>query len=424
MDLGGSTAKLLQRSETNHYLYSSFGTFQCWSRNRSISRCILIWPGGSLTKKQPQSNFKPITYISRSLTTTEQRYAQLEKELLAFTWACGRFADYLIGLKFHIHTDHKPLIPLFSTKNLEDLPVRIQRYRLRMMIFHFIISHVPGKQLTIADTLSRAPSDSPSTTDHTFEQESQIFVNAVIQSLLATEERLQQIRESQKRDATCIQLKQYCQFGWPEVLSKDIQPFQSVAAALSVENELLLKGSRIVIPTELRSEMLAKLHEGHLGITKCRARARQSVWWPGISQHLAEKVKNCVECTKNQIQRSEPMLPTPLPELPWQKVCTDLWKNSHYLIMVDYYIELSKLNQLTADTIITHTKSLFARHGIPEVVYSDNGPQFSSEAYKQFALTYQFKHITSSLYFPQSNGEVEKAVGTIKRKEETLILPC
>ena len=286
--------------------------------------------GAVLQQKQPQSNFKPITYISRSLTTTEQQYAQLEKELLAFTWACERFADYLIGLRFHIHTDHKPLIPLFSTKNLEDLPVHIQRYRLRMMRFHFTISHVPGKQLTIADTLLRAPSDSPSTTDHTFEQESQIFVNAVIQSLPATKERLQQIRESQKRDATCIQLKQYCQFGWPEVLSKDIQPFQSVAAELSVENELLLKGSRIVIPTELWSEMLAKLHEGHLGITKCLARARQSVWWPGISQHLAEKVKNCVECPKNQIQRSEPMLPTPLPELPWQKVGTDLfqWKNT------------------------------------------------------------------------------------------------
>lgn len=100
--------------------------------------------------------------------TTEQRYEQLEKESLAFTWACERFADYLIGLKFHIHIDHKPLIPLFSTKNLEDLPVRIQRYCLRMMRFYFIISHVPGKQLKIADTLSRAPSDSPSTTDHTF----------------------------------------------------------------------------------------------------------------------------------------------------------------------------------------------------------------------------------------------------------------
>ena len=92
--------------------------------------------------------------------------------------------------------------------------------------------------------------------------------------------------------------------------------------------------------------MLSKIHEGYLGITKCRARARQSIWWPSISKHLEEKVKNCLECSKNQMQQSEPMMPTPLPELPWQKVGTDLfqWKKSHYLLIVDYfsrYIEIS-----------------------------------------------------------------------------------
>ena len=106
------------------------------------------------------------------------------------------------------------------------------------------------------------------------------------------------------------------------------------------------------------------------------------------------------------------------------KSCLFQWKKSHYLIIVDYfsrYIEISKLSQLTADAIVTHTKSIFATHGIPEVVYSDNGQQFSSEAYKQFALAYQFKQVTSSPYFPHSNGEAKKAVGTIKsllRKEE------
>ena len=81
---------------------------------------------------------------------------------------------------------------------------------------------------------------------------------------------------------------------------------------------------------------------------------------------------------------------------------------------------MSKLSQLTTDAIITHTKSIFARHGFPEVVYSDNGPQFSSEAYKQLALAYRFKQVTSSPCFPQSNGEAKKAVETIKsllRKE-------
>ena len=168
---------------------------------------------------------------------------------------------------------------------------------------------------------------------------------------------------------------------WPDktALSREVQPFHSVAIELSVENGLLMRGCRIVIPTVLQSEMLCKIHEDHLGITKCRPRARQSVWWPGISKHLEEKVKNCLECSKNQMQGAEPMMPTPLPELPWQKVGTDLfqWKKSHYLLIVDYYsryIEISKLSQLTADAIVTHTKSIFARHGIPEEVYSDNRP--------------------------------------------------
>ena len=113
--------------------------------------------GAVLQQKQPDGEMKPVAFISRSMTTTERRYAQIEKEALAFTWACERLSDYLVGLKFHIETDHKPLMPLFTTKNLEELPVRVQRFRLRMMRYNYTISHVPGTDLIIADTLSRAP---------------------------------------------------------------------------------------------------------------------------------------------------------------------------------------------------------------------------------------------------------------------------
>ena len=197
-----------------------------------------------------------------------------------------------------------------------------------------------------------------------------------------------------------------------------VHPYYSVASEISVQQGLLMRGGRIIIPPSLRQEILGKIHAGQQGITKCRERARQSVWWPRMSKELENLVKNCTECCREQ-RRHQPLIPSPLPELPWQKVATDLfeWKQHTYLLIVDYYsryIEIARLKSTNADEVITHTKSIFARHGIPEVVLSDNGPQFASAAYRQFAENFQFEHITSSPYYPQSNGEAERAVGTIK----------
>ena len=103
------------------------------------------------------SDWKPIAYASRSMTETETRYAQIEKEALATTWACEKFSTYVLGSKFLIETDHKPLVPLLGSKNLDNLPSRILRFRLCLTRFDYNICHVPGKLLYAADTLSRAP---------------------------------------------------------------------------------------------------------------------------------------------------------------------------------------------------------------------------------------------------------------------------
>ena len=89
--------------------------------------------GAVLTQKQPSGEWRPVSYISQALTATEQWYAQIEKEALAVTWACERFQDYLVGLQFHIETDHKPLVPLLTSKNLDELLIRVQCFRLRLM---------------------------------------------------------------------------------------------------------------------------------------------------------------------------------------------------------------------------------------------------------------------------------------------------
>ena len=209
------------------------------------------------------------------MTPTEQRYVQIEKEALAFTWACERLADYLIGLKLHIQTDHKPLVPLFSSKHLEELPLRVQRFRLRMMRFQFTIGHVPSKELTIADTLLRAPTMEPAPADELLQQETQAFVNVVIQSLPATDQCLE-IKQHQRDDEVCQQIATFCESGWPDKHSAtaSVYPYLPMSAEFSVENGLLMRGNRIVIPPTLRRELLSRIHTGHQGITKCRERAR------------------------------------------------------------------------------------------------------------------------------------------------------
>ena len=377
--------------------------------------------GAVLRQEQPNGGLQPVAYISRALTQTEERYAQIEKEALALTWACERLSDYLLGLQFHIETDHKPLVSLFGQKSLDELPLRVQRFRMRMMRFSFSISHVPGKDLSIADALSRAPASSPELDDHLLEEEAEAYVQATMAMLPATEKRLEEIKLEQGKDNICKELVSYTRFGWPDKskLSGIIKKYHSVAAELSVQNGLLVRGSRLVIPVSMQPEILRRVHEGHQGIVKCRERARQSVWWPGMSKQLQEVVLNCRTCCQYRTQKAEPLLPSSLPTLPWQKVGCDLfqWKGLMYLLIIDYYsrwIEIAKLEKTDTSSVIAHTSSIFARHGIPEIVMSDNGPQFSSGLYAEFAKNYGFQHLTSSPLHPQGNGEAERGVKIIK----------
>ncbi len=377
--------------------------------------------GAVLVQKQPEGGWRPVAYASRALTDTEQRYTQIEKEALATTWACERFSDYLLGMGFHIETDHKPLVPLLGSKNLEELPVRVQRFRMRLMRFTYTISHVPGKNLTIADTLSRAPTSSSTTADDKLDSEVQAFVNLVMESLPATEKRLQQIREAQQQDEVCQKVKQYCREGWPDrsLVKGAVKSFLPVSAELTVQNGLLMRGSRIVIPLSMRLDILDKLHAGHQGITKCRKRARSSVWWPDLSGQLEDLVHKCSKCAETRFQYAEPHIPSTFPGRPWQKVASDLFdfKGSVYLLIVDYFsrfIEIAKLSGETSNETIRHMKSIFARHGIPEEVVTDNGPQYSSSLFRELADEYTFLHTTSSPKYSQSNGEAERAVKTVK----------
>ena len=376
--------------------------------------------GAVVLQKPPDKQWRPVAFHSRALTETEQRYAQIEKEALAVTWSCERFSDYLVGKSFKIQTDHKPLIPLLGSKDLDSLPPRIQRFRMRLMRFSFTIEHVPGKDLITADALSRAPLPDVTAADKQFQEDVYLFVNHVVESLPASDSRREEIRKHQEEDHICRQVVQYCKEGWPERVKGPLKLYQPHQAELTVNNGLLLKGSQLVVPLALRDDMLDRIHTGHQGVTKCRARARQLVWWPGMGRQIEETVLNCAVCIEKNQQRAEPMIPSSLPEFPWQEVATDLFqfRIHQYLLVIDYYsrfIEIAKLTSTTSQAIVSHLKSIFSRYGIPERLISDNGPQYASAEFADFARKYGFDHITSSPYYPQANGEAERAVATVKR---------
>jgi hypothetical protein len=170
--------------------------------------------GAVLKQKMFDGKWIPIAYASRSVSPTEGHYAQIEKESLASTWACERFSDYLIGKTFHIETDHKPLVSLVGNTNLEELNPRLQRFHMRLMRFRYTISHVPGKYLIIADAISRAPSRNIEKSETDFENDTTAFVDMIMESFPASNNRLEEIRREQASDPIIQELSRLCREGW------------------------------------------------------------------------------------------------------------------------------------------------------------------------------------------------------------------
>ena len=376
--------------------------------------------GAVLLQENEDGNLRPVAYASRTMNHAERRYAQLEKEFLAITWACERFERYLVGLDhFKVLTDHKPLVPIINKKDIPDAPIRCQRMLIRLMRFNLTVSHTAGKNLIVADALSRSPLPNIEEED----EDVQAHLNAVKSTWPASDQFLKRIREETEKDMVLKTVLDYVREGWPEfktnvkLAARNLFP---IRGELSHWEGLLLKGDLIVIPLSLREEVLEKIHTGHQGVTKCKERARQAVWWQGISTDICSRISSCQICIQRApAQRREPLLTSDVPERPYQKVGTDLFETNgkHYIVTVDYYsknIDIEKIPSQSTAAVIEKLKKCFSQHGIPETVISDNGPCFSSTEFKQFATEWNFTHTTSSPRYPQANGQAESAVKIAK----------
>ena len=377
--------------------------------------------GGVIMQKQECGTVKPIAFASRTLTKTEQLYAQIEKECLALTWACEKFAQFVTGLpSFELQTDHKPLVPLINVKDLNEVPFRCQRLLIRLKRFSPIVKYIPGKDLVIADGLSRLP-----LTHQTKHEEDAQEVEAYVDSVMCNRispARMDEIKIATSNDKDLSDVLNFSLTGWPDLkdVPSHLRKYYELRQRLTVTGRVLMYDNRVVIPEQMKKLVLSRIHDGHQGITKCRERARTSVFWIGINKDIQEMVEKCEHCASNRnAHHKEPLLPTPLPSRPWERIAADLcsFEQNTYLVIVDYFsrfIEVCWLPGEKSEYVVNELKNVFARFGIPSIVVSDNGPCFSSQFFKDFANEWDFESITSSPLYPQSNGEAENAVRIAK----------
>ena len=366
---------------------------------------------GSVLKQEG----KPVAFASRMLTDCERRYAQIEKEMLAVLYGLDKFHHYVFGRRVHIITDHQPLVSIVK-KPLSKAPKRLQHMLLRSQMYDYTLEHKPGSAIPVADALSRAPLENPAGKER--EMVNNLTLNPI------KKKPLEQLRETSRHDEEMQQLMHMITSGWPQLkddVPLSLKPYFSVRDELTVQDCLVMRGERFVVPKPLRKMMKVRSHAGHLGINSTLRRARDLLYWPNMSSEIREHVESCGTCASMATkQAKETVISQETTERPWQRVGSDImqFEGQQYLITADShsgYFEVDHLKDIRAETVITLLKKNFARHGIPDTLITDSGSQYTSEEFRRFKASWEFEHLTSSPGNHQANGIAEAAVKTAKR---------
>ena len=368
---------------------------------------------------------RPVAYASRTLTESEKNYAQLEKEALSLVFGVRKFHQYLYGRPFTLYTDHQPLTTIFGPKR--GVPplaaARMQCWALILSAYDYQIQFKPTKAHANADGLSRLPVSSasmpsPPSQDNRL-PDSDVFSIRQIEALPMTHI---QLRAATRRDPLLSRVLLYTQRGWPLDVPESMKPYYHRRDELSLENQCVLWGIRVIVPKRLQNQVLEELHRSHVGIARMKALARSYVWWPKLDEDIECLIKSCQRCqaVKNAPPVA-PLHPWVWPAKPWQRVHVDYagpFMGRQFLIVVDAHSkwpEVIEMKTTTSSATILELRRLFSSYGLPEQLVSDNGPQFTSTEFEKFLKSNGIKHTCSAPYHPSSNGLAERFVQTFKR---------
>ena len=218
---------------------------------------------GAAVLQKHDGDWLPVAYASRTLNAAERNYAPIEKEALAICWAVEKFHFYVAGRNFEIQTDHRPLVSILGLKEISKLPLRLQRFRLRLMSYDYTVTYTAGSQLVIADALSRIRLDP----DGRSKSSSDTLVGELVAALPMSESRRANLQVACAEDTTSSLLTTYIKNGWPSFrqVPESLKKFYPGRSYLTVVDGMIFYNNRVFIPEPCRERVLKDIHEGHLG---------------------------------------------------------------------------------------------------------------------------------------------------------------
>lgn len=376
--------------------------------------------GAVLSHVMEDETERPVAMGSRTLHMHERRYSQLDKEATAIMFGIAKFHNYLMGRTFTIVTDHKPLLGIFDPKRPMPtvLSPRLTRIALLLTSHSYNIIYKPGTEIGNADGLSRWPQP-------VFEEPEPTLSDVLLMAETPADFPIdiEHIASATKRDRILSRVSHYILGGWPiRVTDSEIRPYWLRRSELSLHEDCLLFGNRVVVPSSLQEVVLSTLHKVHSGMVQTKALARSYVWWPQLNHDIEVLISNCNKCLENRHMPAKTSYKWITPTKPWSRINIDFagpFQNKTFLVVVDAYSkwpEVLIVNNMTSGIVIQHLRNLFAIHGLCETLVSDNGTPFVSLEMKDFLKANKITHITTAPYHPATNGLAERMIQTVKDK--------
>ena len=361
---------------------------------------------------------RPIAFASRTLSAAERNYSQLEKEALSIIFGVKKFHQYLYGHPFVLVTDHKPLTTILGPNT--GIPTlaaaRLQRWALLLSAYSYSIEYRKTDLHANADGLSRLPVQEAG-------QKSELDVDSLFNIVQMSGLPLNhaKLKSATQSDSVLHKVLEFTRKGWPGKVDDDLTTFSKIRNELTVEADCVLRGSRVIIPSKYRKQVLQELHSSHLGMCRMKSQARSHVWWPGIDSDIEQLVKSCQFC----VEVKSTSVPTTLhpwiwPSKPWKRLHIDFAGplfGKTYLIVIDAcskWPEVWEMPSTLASKTVAVLRHLFSLYSIPDQVVTDNGPQFVAQEFSAFLKSMGVKHFRSAPYHPATNGAVERFVKTFK----------